>query len=162
MSRSSAHLRAGLLLGVGLGGFVDGIVLHQILQWHAMVSSMVPPVDLVSSKVNMFWDGVFHALMWLVTVTGLQQLWRAGREGNRPPGLYIFGAALLGWALFNGVEGVLHHHLIGLHHVREFVVDRAIWDYGFLGVSIVIGACGFLLMRRSGRSRPTSSAQHVP
>jgi hypothetical protein len=24
----------GILLGLGLGGFVDGIVLHQILQWH--------------------------------------------------------------------------------------------------------------------------------
>jgi uncharacterized membrane protein len=23
-------------LGIGLGGFVDGIVLHQILQWHHM------------------------------------------------------------------------------------------------------------------------------
>ena len=29
----------GILLGIGLGGFVDGIVLHQILQWHHMLSS---------------------------------------------------------------------------------------------------------------------------
>ncbi len=28
----------GLLLGIGLGGFVDGIVLHQILQWHHMLT----------------------------------------------------------------------------------------------------------------------------
>jgi uncharacterized membrane protein len=27
-----------LLLGIGLGGFFDGIVLHQILQWHHMLS----------------------------------------------------------------------------------------------------------------------------
>jgi uncharacterized membrane protein len=26
----------GILLGVGLGGFVDGILLHQVLQWHHM------------------------------------------------------------------------------------------------------------------------------
>lgn len=25
---------AGILFGLGLGGFFDGIVLHQILQWH--------------------------------------------------------------------------------------------------------------------------------
>jgi hypothetical protein len=25
---------SGLLYGLGLGGFIDGIVLHQILQWH--------------------------------------------------------------------------------------------------------------------------------
>jgi uncharacterized membrane protein len=24
---------AGLLIGIGMGGFVDGIVLHQIAQW---------------------------------------------------------------------------------------------------------------------------------
>jgi len=23
----------GVLIGIGLGGFVDGIVLHQVLQW---------------------------------------------------------------------------------------------------------------------------------
>jgi hypothetical protein len=28
----------GILLGIGLGEFFDGIVLHQILQWHHMVS----------------------------------------------------------------------------------------------------------------------------
>ncbi len=39
---------AGLVLGVGFGGFVDGIVLHQILQWHNMLSSVVPPV--ISSR----------------------------------------------------------------------------------------------------------------
>jgi len=25
---------AGLLFGIGLGGFLDGIILHQVLQWH--------------------------------------------------------------------------------------------------------------------------------
>jgi len=30
---------AGIFLGVGFGGFVDGIVLHQILQWHHMFTS---------------------------------------------------------------------------------------------------------------------------
>jgi uncharacterized membrane protein len=35
--------KAGILLGIGLGGFVDGIVLHQIFQWHNMVSNWIPP-----------------------------------------------------------------------------------------------------------------------
>ena len=29
----------GLLLGVGFGGLFDGIALHQILQWHHMLTS---------------------------------------------------------------------------------------------------------------------------
>ena len=44
---------SGILLGTGLGGFVDGIVLHQILQWHKMLSSKLPPNNLVAIKVNM-------------------------------------------------------------------------------------------------------------
>jgi uncharacterized membrane protein len=32
-------LAPGVWLGIGLGGFVDGIVLHQILQWHHMLTS---------------------------------------------------------------------------------------------------------------------------
>ena len=27
------------ILGLGLGGFVDGIVLHQVLQWHHMLTA---------------------------------------------------------------------------------------------------------------------------
>lgn len=30
--------RGGFLLGIGFGGFVDGIVLHQLLQWHHMLT----------------------------------------------------------------------------------------------------------------------------
>ncbi|TIP73091.1 MAG: DUF2243 domain-containing protein, partial [Mesorhizobium sp.] len=39
---TSEHRRfptsAGILLGLGLGGFFDGIVLHQLLQWHHMAT----------------------------------------------------------------------------------------------------------------------------
>ena len=36
---------AGILLGVGLGGFADGIALHQIAQWHNMGSAVLPPAS---------------------------------------------------------------------------------------------------------------------
>jgi uncharacterized membrane protein len=36
--RAPAPRAPGLLLGIGLGGFVDGIVAHQILQWHHMLT----------------------------------------------------------------------------------------------------------------------------
>ena len=38
-SRGRMMTLPGLLLGIGLGGFVDGILLHQILQWHHMLTS---------------------------------------------------------------------------------------------------------------------------
>ena len=69
-----------ILLGIGLGGFLDGIVLHQLLQWHSMLSNRVPPTTLEAMHLNMFWDGVFHAATWLITVTGVMLLWRSARR----------------------------------------------------------------------------------
>lgn len=43
------RLLAGIVLGVGLGGFFDGIVLHQILQGHHMFSSAGYPADSVGN-----------------------------------------------------------------------------------------------------------------
>jgi len=54
--------RAGLLLGIGMGGFLDGILFHQLLQVHNMLSNLYPPDTLVHLEINMFWDGLFHAL----------------------------------------------------------------------------------------------------
>ena len=86
----SAHLQrrpliaAGLLLGAGLGGFVDGIVLHQILQWHNMLSARLPPDNLVRAKVNMYWDGMFHAAVWVMMAIGLRLLWAATGRPDVP------------------------------------------------------------------------------
>ena len=35
-------IAAGTLLGIGMGGFVDGIVFHQLLQIHNMLSAKYP------------------------------------------------------------------------------------------------------------------------
>src|SRR5215210_2521873 len=72
---------AGILFGLGLGGFFDGIVLHQILQWHHMVTSAgYPPDSIENLKVNTFWDGIFHAATYVLTGLGLYVLWRYSRK----------------------------------------------------------------------------------
>lgn len=35
-------IAAGAALGIGMGGFLDGIVLHQLLQVHNMLSAKYP------------------------------------------------------------------------------------------------------------------------
>ena len=52
---------AGLLLG--LGGFFDGIILHQLLQWHHMLSNIYPPDTVSNLQHNTLWDGVFHQIL---------------------------------------------------------------------------------------------------
>src|SRR5215218_1610850 len=91
---------SGLLFGLGLGGFVDGIVLHQILQWHHMVSAVddAPVTTVAGLEVNTLADGFFHLATWLLvlaaSVTTLVA-WRAGRLA--PPWSFHFGLVLAGW-----------------------------------------------------------------
>jgi uncharacterized membrane protein len=84
--RLRRFVAAGLMLGVGLGGFVDGIVLHQILQWHHMLTSTAAYSDATVQdlEVNTLWDGLFHASTWVFVVVGLYLLWRAWRGTEAP------------------------------------------------------------------------------
>jgi uncharacterized membrane protein len=150
-----ALVAAGILLGTGMGGFVDGILLHQILQWHNMLSSVVPPVDLVAMKYNMVWDGLFHALTWTMCVIGVVLLFRAGRRADVPwSGRLLFGSILGGWGLFNFVEGLIDHQLLGLHHVHPGAHQLA-WDLGF----VILGGIGLMLLGYLvGRTGKTAAA----
>jgi uncharacterized membrane protein len=142
-------LSAGLALGMGMGGFVDGILFHQILQFHNMLSARIPNTEYVGAKVNMVWDGFFHAGVWTITALGILLLWRAGRrEGADLSGRLLAGALLIGWGLFNLVEGVIDHHLLQLHHVYE-PAGLSLWDWLFLlwGAGMLGG--GWWLCRRN-------------
>ena len=98
MRRDGAPRRAaGITLGVGLGGFVDGIALHQIVHWHNMGSAVLPPTTMDAMRQNMRWDGLFHAGTWLITLAGVWLLWRDGRRGAVPSGRALTGQMLLGW-----------------------------------------------------------------
>ncbi len=142
MTRQSKVTAAGVLLGIGLGGFVDGIVLHQIAQWHQMLSAVVPPESMAAMKRNMAADGWFHAAVWIVTFAGVMVLWRAVRgPGALPSTRHLLGNMLLGWGAFNLVEGILNHHLLELHHVRDLPQHVPAYDWIFLAV----GGIGFIL-----------------
>lgn len=141
-----------LLLGAGLGGFVDGILLHQVLQWHHIASSAGVPVDTVEGlRLNTLLDGLFHAATWLLTVLGIALLWRGARRGVRLPWSRLLGGALMGFGLFNLVEGMVNHQLLGLHHVNETAPpDQWLaWDLAFLASGLILFALGFLLSRRT-------------
>jgi uncharacterized membrane protein len=146
-----AIISAGILLGTGLGGFLDGILLHQILQWHNTLSSVRPPTDLLAMKYNMVWDGIFHAFTWLVTAIGVWRLWTAGRDPNVPWSTPTFaGSLVMGWGLFNFIEGIIDHQVLGIHHVHPGPHQLA-WDLGFLAVGLLQIGVGWGLIR-AGRA----------
>jgi uncharacterized membrane protein len=134
---------AGLVIGVGLGGFADGIVLHQIAQWHNMGSGVLPPVTMEAMSQNMVWDGLFHAATWITTLLGVYLLWSAAREGTVVASASQFtGEMLCGWGAFNLVEGIIDHHLLGIHHVRDMPMHIPAYDWLFLG----FGGVGLLVV----------------
>src|SRR3954467_7761839 len=97
---------AGTLLGIGLGGFVDGILFHQILQLHSMLSARLPQDELINVKISMVWDGLFHAFTWLATLVGVILLWQAGKQRDSAwSGKLLCGGLFLGWGIFNFIEG---------------------------------------------------------
>jgi uncharacterized membrane protein len=144
--RSSAVLPT-VLLGIGLGGFFDGIVLHQILQWHHMLSAHTPPDSLANLQLNTLADGLFHASAWIFTSIGLLLLWAAVRGGTPLGWSRLIGGLLAGWGGFNVVEGIIDHQILGLHHVRPGP-DEILYDMGFLIWGAIMLVVGVLLLRR--------------
>jgi uncharacterized membrane protein len=143
-----------ILLGVGLGGLWDGIVLHQILQWHHMVSAPVPPTTLADLELNTLADGLFHGFAWIVTLIGAVLTWRT-LPRRRPvrPGRVLLGGLLLGWGGFNLVEGLIDHQLLGLHHVRPGP-DEVAWDLAYLAWGAAMAAAGWWLLGRERVQAP--------
>ncbi len=144
---------SGLLFGLGLGGFVDGIVLHQILQWHHMVSAATPPTTLAGLEVNTVADGFFHLATWVLVVAASITSITAWRQGRLAPNFsFHLGLVLTGWGVFNLVEGLIDHQLLGVHHVRDDLGAPLSWDLGFLASGVLLIAGGWLLHRRGARA----------
>jgi uncharacterized membrane protein len=154
----------GFWLGFALGGFFDGIILHQILQWHHLLSGVAPTATLGDLRFQVLADGVFHAAHYLLAALGLWLLWR-GRRGLASPGAdhRLIGWALLGFGAWHVVDAVLVHWILQLHRIRMDVDNPLLWDLLWLvpfGVLFVVA--GFWLLRRlpppddGGSSRGTA------
>lgn len=151
----------GLLMGVGLGGFFDGILFHQILQLHAMLTGKIAKLTVPDVEINMFWDGMFHAVTWTATVVGLSLLWRAIRkmETRQLSTRVLVGSLFMGWGAFNFIEGLIDHHILHLHHVVESL-GLSVFDYLFLASGVVFYYFGRRAVLRGQREIGAESASY--
>ncbi|MBC6460674.1 DUF2243 domain-containing protein [Actinomadura sp. HBU206391] len=167
----------GVTLGAGFGGFADGILLHQVLQWHHMLSSTdhdnigvrYYPADTVPGlRMNTVWDGLFHVVTWVLVLVGLSLLYArvTHSRGRVWASRTLWGWILVGWGLFNVVEGIIDHHVLGIHHVRTGPYQTW-WDLGFLSLGVLLVIAGWSLQRSGspidlcrddGRSTPSPAA----
>jgi uncharacterized membrane protein len=144
---NSARVPWGIVLGFAIGGFFDGILLHQILQWHHLLS-LVPAVD--SLRLQVLWDGYFHALMYVIALLGLLGLWRNRAAPGQPTGVALFGAALIGFGVWHVLDGVFSHWLLGIHRIKLDSPQPLLWDlvwFTFFGIGSLFA--GLAVWRRN-------------
>ncbi len=150
-------------MGIGFGGFIDGIVLHQMLQWHHMLTDTGrhPAKSVPGLEANTLADGFFHLATWLFVFAGMLLAVRAWQRGAlAPPWRAQFGLLLAGWGVFNVVEGTTNHLLLGIHHVRDDLGAPLSWDLGFLAFGVILAVAGFALARSGERTAPKAVSHH--
>jgi uncharacterized membrane protein len=154
MRRSRVNT-AAFLLGIGLGGLLDAILLQHILQWEQTLAG----------------DGWFYFAMWLAAAVGVVFLFSAFRApGRMPSGRAFAGFILIGWGAYNLVEGIVDPLILNLHHVRDLPSHMAVYDWAFLALSALVLLIGLSLRdgrdpgpvsdRRSGTDRRLASMLH--
>jgi uncharacterized membrane protein len=137
---------SGALLGIGVAGFVDEAVFHQVLHWHKFYDRSTTEVGLVS-------DGLFHAFSFFATVASLFLLAELRRRHDVVWPRWA-GAALIGAGAFQLYDGTIQHKLMGLHQIR-YGVDLLPYDVVWLvvAVALIIAGVALLLRNRTTRGR---------
>jgi uncharacterized membrane protein len=120
-----------------------------------MFTSIRPATNLSNLEANTLADGLFHLGTWILSVIGLALLWRAGGRSDIPWSSKIFGGSLLlGAGLFDFIEGLIDHQILGIHHVKPGPNQLA-WDIGFLTLGAILALVGWVILR-SGQKENSS------
>ena len=146
---------AAFALGFALSGFFDGILLHQILQWHHLLSAIEGDL-----RFQVVADGWFHVAMYAVAALGLWRLWRArGTLGAPGAGRALAAWGLIGFGAWHLLDAVGSHWLLGIHRIRMDTAHPLAWD---LAWAAAFGAAplalGLWLRGRGGSGRPRATA----
>ncbi|HSP24962.1 MAG TPA: DUF2243 domain-containing protein, partial [Saliniramus sp.] len=140
----------GVSLGFALGGFFDGIVLHQILQWHHLLSNVAPTNTIGDLRFQVLADGMFHAAHYAFAMLGLYLIWSARRcVGGPGSGRRLIAFSLIGFGAWHIVDAVLVHWILQLHRIRMDVDHPLLWDIAWLvPFGIVPAWLGYRLLQR--------------
>ena len=134
------------LLGFGFMGAMDGIIFHQLLQWHSVIMETSRSGQIIS-------DGIFHFSVTIALVVGGFILWLADNPLNQKRGIkLVLSWFLIGTGLFNLIEGVINHHILMIHRVKPGDPNALLYDIAFLLVGAILFLIGFFLRRSADYS----------
>jgi uncharacterized membrane protein len=128
-----------VLVGIGVAGSLDEIVLHQLLRWHHFY-------DRGSQAAGLIADGIFHLGSTAALGIGLVLLVQRWPTGPGPLRQAAAGI-LVGAGGFNLYDGTIQHKLLGLHQVRAGAPNNLPYDLVFIGLAAVMLLAGLLLLR---------------
>ncbi|GLB60128.1 DUF2243 domain-containing protein [Cytobacillus sp. NCCP-133] len=132
---------AGFILGLGLVGAIDGILFHQLLQWHHMILSP-------NLKLEIFTDGLFTALFSAKLIWGAMKIFTDARQNELGDSWKIFiGGIFIGGGTFNLVEGIVDHHILQVHRVRAMAENPLAYDLAFLAIGLALVIIGLMIKR---------------
>lgn len=149
---ATRNLWTGILFGLGLVGFIDEVVFHQLLHWHHFYDKSTTDIGLVS-------DGLFHAFSWFSTIASSFLLADLHRRNAYWFKRWLAGV-LIGGGAFQLYDGTIQHKLMQLHQIR-YDVDIRPYDmiWNLTALAMILG--GFMLVSgvklRSYQKRDTKS-----
>lgn len=143
---------AGYLLGFSLGGFFDGILLHQVLQWHHLLTAVERP-PFQDIRVQILADGLFHVLMYFIALAGLWMLWRARREfAAFAADRLLLANTFVGFGVWHILDGILSHWILGIHRIRMDAENLLFWDLlWFFVFGIAFTIIGWMMRKGRGK-----------
>jgi len=141
-----------LMIGFALGGFFDGILLHQILQWHHLLSGLDEPTggDL---PFQIMMDGLFHLLMYVLGLIGTVLVIRRSNGERLAGGSDLLRWLIVGFSAWHIIDAVLSHWLLGIHRIRMDSAQPLLWDLAWLLVFGTVPLLVALRLPSAGGSR---------
>lgn len=139
---------SGYLLGFALSGFFDGILLHQILQWHHLLLGVQSP-PFQNMRAQILADGVFHALMYVIALAGLWSLWRGRESADLMAGRKLLSHALIGFGIWHVLDALLSHWLLGIHRIKMNSPNPLLWDLLWFALFGIVPIIAGVLLGRS-------------
>ena len=147
LARGRRLLVGSTTLGFGFGALLDVVVFHLILQWHHLLSGRIPTHSLDGLQANVYWDGIFSLTMIAIMLVGAGLLWQSVNRSSEPrSGVRVVGGIFVGVGLFNLLDGVVDHYLLGMHDV---VHGTQAFNPHWVGASLLVLGAGILAVTRS-------------